>query len=150
MKTFLQIVIHFFVIVFVTCFPVYIYTLMTNLGYNDYDFIGGITYCIYFLYWILKIKNFRTKIIFLGIFQFLFILFLRFILKDKYENLLPIFLSFYLLLQLILLIKHPKSVDKIVWKTYLINFLISIFLFILGLLIWVLLIIGGAMPRVTY
>ena len=148
MNIFLKIIVHFFIILFVTCFPVYIYTVMTISGYNDYIFIGGITYYIYALYWILKIKNFRSKIIFISTFQFLFVLFIRFILKDKYDYLLPILLTIYLLFQLILMLINPKYKEKNVWKTYLINFIISIFLFILGLLIWFL--IGAAMPRVTY
>lgn len=128
MKIIQKILLHITIILIVTIFPVIVYEFMANHNYYDFAFIGGISYFIYVFYLILKIKNHRAKIILLGISCSLLAFFIGMILIDISTYILVTLLIINSLLQIFLLIKNPKSKNKAIWISYLINFIITVML----------------------
>jgi uncharacterized membrane protein YfcA len=120
--------------------------------HDCYDFahIGGMTYFIYSIYLVLKIKNRRLKNIILGVLSFLFALCIGISLFDISEFILPTALLMNLITHTALLIKNRKSKNETEWKTFLINFLVALILSFFGVYIWFLCLVGSAMPSNHY
>lgn len=150
MKLIPKLLTHFLFIIVVMLFPVIVYEYMTSHDYNDFAFIGGITYFIYALYLVLRIKNHRSKVIALGALSFLFAMCIGMILIDINEFVLLITLLINLIIQTFLLIKNPKYKNKTVWKTFLINFVVALILSFFGAFVWFLGMTLSAMPSNHY
>lgn len=147
-----KIILHFILICIVVILPVTVFEYMSAHEYHDFAFIGGLTYFIYAFYWILKIKNYTTKIIFWSLLQFLFIMAvgLYFIDVRNFEFILPILLLLNLAVYTYLLIKNPKSKDKKTWKAFLFSFIITFTLSLLGILFWLYALAMSGMPNMRY
>ncbi|MCL9806755.1 hypothetical protein NAT51_14570 [Flavobacterium amniphilum] len=147
-----KIILHFILICIVVILPVIIFEYMSNHEYHDFAFIGGITYFIYALYWILKIKNHTAKIIFGSILQFLFIMVvgLFFIEVENFEFTSPVLLAINLMIYPYLLIKNPRSKDKKKWKAFLLSFIIIFILSLLGSLFWFYVLAMSGMQNMRY
>ena len=151
MKKIIQkILLHLTIILIVTIFPVIVYEFMADHQYNDFEFIGGISYFIYAFYLILKFKNRQAKIILLGIFCALLAFFTGIIFIDINVYILLTLLIINLLFQTFLLIKNPKSKNRAVWIAYLINFAITVMLSVFFSFILFLAIAASAMPSNHY
>jgi len=141
---------HFIIILIVTVFPVIVYEFMSNHGFYDFAFIGGISYFIYAFYLIQKIKNQRTKIIFLGILYSLIALCIGMMFTEINEFALLFLIILNVILQAVLLIKNPKSKNRHVWKSYLISFVISAILSFFFTFLWFLSMAASGMPSNHY
>lgn len=153
MKYIPKIALHFMLICIVVILPVSIYDYMSKHGYHDFTFIGGITYFIYVVYWILKIKNYTAKIICWTILQFLSIMIVGFVFCEirNFELVLPILLLLNLIMHSYLLIKNPKSKNKKTWKTFLFSLIIVFLLSLFGLLFWLYAFLAmSGMPAMRY
>lgn len=150
MKLIPKLLTHFIFIIVVMLLPVIVFEYMTSHDYNGFAFIGGITYFIYALYLVLRIKNHRSKIIALGVLSFLLAMCIGMILIDINEFVLLITVLINLIIQTFLLIKNPKSKNKTTWKTYLINFVVALILSFFGAFIWLLLMAASGMPSNHY
>ena len=103
-----KIVLHLLIIFIVILFPVIVYEFMSNHGYNDFAFIGGISYFIYAYYLVFKIKKQRLKIILLGILQSLLALCIGLTFSTINEFIVIITIIINLIFQSFLLIKNPR------------------------------------------
>jgi hypothetical protein len=150
MKLAQKIVLHLIIILIVIIFPVIVYTFMSNHGYNDFAFIGGLSYFIYAFYVVFKIKNQRTRIILLGILSSILILIIGIALAEINMFIFFILLGINLIFQFFLLIKNPRSANSAVWKSYLISFVISLILSVLFTLFWFLMLAASGLPSNHY
>lgn len=150
MKLIPKIIIHLFIILIVTIFPVIVYTFMSDHGYNDWAFIGGISYFIYAFYLVLKIKNPSAKIVLLGILSSLLLFVIGIGLIDNNEFIFLALVIINLIFKAFLLIKNPKSINLPIWKAYLINFLITLLLSVLCIYFWFLMLAASGMPSNHY
>jgi hypothetical protein len=150
MKIIQKILLHLIIILIVTVLPVIIYDFMANHQYNDFEFIGGITYFIYAFYLILKIKNPRAKIILSGILYSLLALCGGMLLTEINEFSVLFFITINLMVQGVLLIKNAKSKNRALWKSYLISFVFTIILSFFFTFIWFLAMAASGMPSNHY
>ena len=146
MKIIQKILLHFIIILIVTILPVIVYNFMSNHQYNDFEFIGGITYFIYAFCLILKIKNQRVKIILSGILYSLLSLCTGMFFTEINEFSILFFITINLIVQGILLIKNAKSKNRALWKSYLISFVITIILSFFFTFLWFLAMAASGMP----
>ena len=144
------IALHFIIILIVTIFPVIVYEYMTGHDYHDFAFIGGISYFIYALYLVLKIKNQHAKIIFSGILYSLFALCVGMFFTEINEFAILFSITINLIVQAFLLIKNPKSKNRAIWKSYLISFVITIILSFFFTFLWFLAMAASGMPSNHY
>src|SRR3954471_15654912 len=112
MKLIQKILLHLILIFIVIIFPVIVYDFMSNHGYNDFAFLGGISYFIYAYYLVLKIRNDRSKIILLGFLSSLLAFSIGLILIDIYESIFIILLIINLTFQVFLLIKNSGHANQ--------------------------------------
>lgn len=150
MKIIQKILLHFIIILIVTILPVIVYNFMSNHQYNDFEFIGGITYFIYAFCLILKIKNQRVKIILSGILYSLLSLCTGMFFTEINEFSILFFITINLIVQGILLIKNAKSKNRALWKSYLISFVITIILSFFFTFLWFLAMAASGMPSNHY
>ncbi|MBF4516411.1 hypothetical protein IRZ71_08655 [Flavobacterium sp. ANB] len=150
MKIIKTILLHLIIIFIVVIFPVVVYEFMSNHNYNDFAFIGGISYFIYAFYLALKIKSHRVKVIVLGILYSLLALCVGMLFTEINEFSILFFTTVNLILQAFLLIKHPKSKDRAVWKSYLISFVITMILSFFFAFLWFLAMAASGMPSNYY
>jgi membrane-associated HD superfamily phosphohydrolase len=150
MKIIQKILLHFIIILIVTILPVIVYNFMSNHQYNDFEFIGGITYFIYAFCLILKIKNQRAKIILSGILYLLLSLCTGMLFTEINEFSILFFITINLIVQGILLIKNAKSKNRALWKSYLISFAITIILSFFFTFLWFLAMAASGMPSNHY
>ena len=144
------ILLHLIIIFIVTIFPVVVYEFMSNHNYNSLTFIGGVSYFIYAFYLVFKIKNQRSKIILSGIVYSLLALCTGMIFTDINDFSLLFATIINLILQTFLLIKHPKSKNTAVWKSYLISFVITVILSLFLTFLWFLAMAASGMPSNHY
>ena len=146
MKIIQKILLHFIIILIVTILLVIVYNFTSNHQYNDFEFIGGITYFIYAFCLILKIKNQRVKIILSGILYSLLSLCTGMFFTEINEFSILFFITINLIVQGILLIKNAKSKNRALWKSYLISFVITIILSFFFTFLWFLAMAASGMP----
>ena len=144
------IALHLVIFLIVTIFPVIVYEFMSNHDLNYFAFIGGISYFIYALYLVLKIKNQRAKIIFSGILYSLFALCIGFFFTEINDFAILFSITINLIVQAFLLIKNPKSKNRAIWKSYLISFVITIILSFFFTFLWFLAMAASGMPSNHY
>lgn len=144
------ILLHLTIIFIVIIFPVIIYDFMSHKGYYDFAFIGGISYFIYAFYLVFKIKNELRRIILLGILHSLLAFCIGMMFTEINDFSILFFTTINLILQIILLIKHPKSKDRIIWKSYLISFIITLILSLFFTFFWLLTMAASGMPSNHY
>lgn len=150
MKLVPKIILHLIILLIVTILPVIVYTIMEDHRYYHFTFIGGITYFIYAFYLILKIKNHRIKVIFSGILSSLLVLLIGISLTDINLYAFLIFLVINIILQIFLLMKHPKSVNHTIWKSYLISFVVTLLLSAFFTFFWFLMLGASGLPSNHY
>lgn len=150
MKIIQKIVLHLSIIFIVILFPVIVYEFMSNHGYNDFAFIGGISYFIYAFYLVFKIKKQRLKIILLGILQSLLALCIGLTFSTINEFIVIIAIIINLIFQAFLLIKNPRYINQTVGNSYLIRFVITLILSILFSFLWFLAMGLSGMPSNHY
>ncbi|KUJ60138.1 hypothetical protein AR687_19765 [Flavobacteriaceae bacterium CRH] len=143
------ILLHFTILIIVIAFSGWVYQFMVHRG-NDFEFIGGIFYFMYAFYLVLKIKNHRTKIILLGILYSLLALCTGMIFTELNEFALLFTTIINLIVQAFLLIKHPKSKNTQIWKSYLISLIITIVLSFFFTFLWLLSLAASGMPSNHY
>ncbi len=145
-----KILLHITIILFVVIFPVIVYEFMLEHQYYKFLFIGGISYFIYVFYLVLRIKNHCAKIILLGILYSIATIFIGIIFSDINEFSLIISLIINLIIQYFLLIKNPKSTNPAIRRSYLISFIVTIILSILGACFWILMLAASGLPSNHY
>jgi hypothetical protein len=150
MKLVQKILVHLVIIFVVVLLPVFVFTFMSNHGYDDFAFIGGITYFIYAFYLVFKIKNQRSKIILLGVLSSVTMLSIGIMLIDFNEFIFLIVVAINLIFHAFLLIKNPKTTNEAVWKSYLISFVLILILSLFSLCFWFLMMAASGMPSNHY
>lgn len=150
MKLVQKILVHLVIIFVVVLLPVFVFTFMSNHGYDDFAFIGGITYFIYAFYLVFKIKNQRAKIILLGVLSSVTMLSIGILLIDFNEFIFLIVVAINLIFHAFLLIKNTKTTNEAVWKSYLISFVLILILSLFSLCFWFLMMAASGMPSNHY
>lgn len=150
MKLIKKIVLHLIIIIIVTIFPVLVYEFMSNHECGNFAYIGGISYFIYCFYLVLKIKKYRLKIILLGILWSLLALYIGSILSEINTFIPIVLLIINLIFQSFLLKKNPKHANQVIWKSYQINFVITIILTILFTFTCLIVMFASTIPAIRY
>ncbi|MEN2402759.1 hypothetical protein GKZ90_0023435 [Flavobacterium sp. MC2016-06] len=150
MRIILNIILHLIILFIVAVFPIVVYTVMSDHDCNDFAFIGGGSYFIYAFYLVLKIKNHRAKTILLGVLYSLLSLCIGMLFTSTNEFAIIITVIMNLAFQAFLLIKNPRSTNQTVWKSYLINFIITILFSIFFTFLWFISMASAGLPSNHY